>query len=139
MYFEHDQQLHELRIKMHMHKVEQADRVVYMQSSLFSLSGQSLGFVEDMIFLVRRPAFESSSCGSVSKPTPESHLVGWNRIRALPHGVASSIDRKDQALMERVMSIANNRIESNLHRIKDLIQIADAGRKSSRPSIEASG
>lgn len=137
MHFEHGQQVRELRIKTHMHKVVQRDRVIYMQSSLISVPGERMSFLEDMVFLVRRPAVESSSCGLVCMPASGSLLLSWNRIRALEHGAVPSGDQTASlSLKERVIGMANDRIECNLYNIK--AQIQAAGSRSARLPTETS-
>lgn len=126
VYFEHEKQPHELRAKTIMHRIVQADRVVYLESSLLSLVSERLTFVEDCIYIVRRPALSSASVSL--PPASGSLLLGWHRIRAVQHN--SSSESEFQSLKEMVVARASDRVVGKLQKARSRIQGAQYTRKA---------
>lgn len=105
-----------------------ADRVVFLQSSLFLIVSEHLSFVEDCIYVVRRPA-ESSD--SVALPASGSFLLGWHRIRAVQH---NSSESALQSLKEVVMAISSDRIVSKWQKAKSRIQGVQQDKGATSPA-----
>lgn len=113
--FDHDKQLHELHGRNSIHRIEQADRVVYLQSALYTIPQEQLSFVEDCAHMIRR--YVSSAHNSVAEPGSESLFLSWHRIRVVRHGTGAQ-----SALAERVVSHENARVQSHFLSIKRRIQ-----------------
>lgn len=115
--FDYDKQLHELHGRNSIHRIEQADRVVYLQSALYTIPQEQLSFVEDCAHMIRRYA---STHSSVTEPGSESLFLSWHRISVVRHGTGAQSALP--ALAERVVSHENARVQSHFLSIKRRIQ-----------------
>lgn len=91
--------------------------MIYLESSLISVASQGLTFVEDCVYIVRRPT------SVVSLPASMSLLLGWHRSRAVQTGLPSpsSLDAIE-SLKERMVGMASSRVEYHLQTIRNRIQ-----------------
>lgn len=117
MNLEHDKQVYQLSARTLLRRIQQPDRVIYLESSLISVASDGLTFFEDCVYIVRRPA------SVVSLSASESLLLGWHRSRAVQNGQPSlrSLEAID-SLKERVAGLASIRVEYHLQTIRNGIQ-----------------
>lgn len=111
-YLEFENQTYELHVTATMRASIQADRVVYMWSSLTALPSKHWTFVEDIMVFVRRPN-ESSP---MAHHDAQSLLQTWYRITVEQDDGATNA--LDWPLKEFIMQSLSNRVGDHLRRFK---------------------
>lgn len=107
-YVEFENQTYELHVTATMRTSIQADRVVYMWSSLTSLPSTHWTFVEDIMVFVRRPNESSPMAHNA-----QSLLQTWYRIAVEQD---SARNAPDPPLKEFIMQSLSNRVGDHLRR-----------------------
>lgn len=110
--FQHEQERYELFVKGRMRKSNQADRVVFVMSSLVFLPSERLTCTEESIVVITALDCASTACGS--------HLTNWHRSHAQHNDVPTSLERERTlaALRQRFITESSDRNKHHMYKLK---------------------
>lgn len=106
--FQHEQQGYEMFVKGRMRKSNQADRVVFVMSSMVFLPSERLNCTEENIVVL-----SALDCGS-------SLLINWHRSHAQHNDVPASQERESTlaALRQRFIRETSDRDKHHVYKLK---------------------